>query len=273
MLRERIITALILGPLLIWAVLGSPPTITVAIITAVILLGAWEWSQFCGWSARLARGAYIIAIALTTLAVAWLSGGLFGVGASNHPIEIEQILLVAAVWWLCALAWLLLLPLRTSASSTAIAGVLVLVPPWVALVKLQESSRELLLFLLILVVAADIAAYFAGRAFGRVKLAPHISPGKTWEGAFGGVAGATLVAFWGAHWFNLPVIAFMSLCLATVLASIIGDLTESMFKRCVGLKDSGSLLPGHGGILDRLDSLTAAAPLFALGMIWMGVLT
>jgi phosphatidate cytidylyltransferase len=130
----------------------------------------------------------------------------------------------------------------------------------------------LLIFMMVLVVAADVGAYFAGRAFGRVKLAPRVSPGKTWEGVVGGMASAGLVAVAGAYWLQLPTASFLALCAAVAVASVVGDLTESMFKRSVGLKDSGTLLPGHGGILDRIDSISAAAPVFALGLMWFGAL-
>jgi phosphatidate cytidylyltransferase len=129
-----------------------------------------------------------------------------------------------------------------------------------------------LVFVLVLVFAADIGAYFAGRNFGRLKLAPRVSPGKTWEGVLGGLVSAALVAVVGAYWFDLPLARFLPLCTAVAAVSIVGDLTESMFKRYVGLKDSSKLLPGHGGILDRIDSLTAATPVFALGLMWLGVL-
>jgi phosphatidate cytidylyltransferase len=157
----------------------------------------------------------------------------------------------------------------------ALAGPLVLAPTWLALSSLHRVADHgpmLVLFLLVLVFAADVGAYFGGRAFGRLKLAPRVSPGKTWEGVIGGFAAAGVIATVGARWFALPVPAFLALCAAVVSLSIVGDLTESMFKRHVGLKDSSKLLPGHGGILDRIDSISAAAPVFALGMMWMGVL-
>jgi phosphatidate cytidylyltransferase len=122
------------------------------------------------------------------------------------------------------------------------------------------------------VVAADIGAYFAGRQFGRSKLAPRVSPGKTWEGVIGGLAAAAAMAFIGVEWFEKNPVPFMSLCAIVVVASIIGDLTESLFKRHAGLKDSGSILPGHGGVLDRVDSVTAAAPVFLVGLERLGLL-
>ncbi|HEX9140139.1 MAG TPA: phosphatidate cytidylyltransferase, partial [Steroidobacteraceae bacterium] len=118
----------------------------------------------------------------------------------------------------------------------------------------------------------DIGAFFAGRAYGRIKLAPRVSPAKTWEGVIGGLLLATALGVGGAYWFGEPVSLFVPLCLATAAFSVVGDLTESMLKRSVGMKDSGRLLPGHGGILDRIDSVTAAAPVFSLGLLWLGVL-
>jgi len=124
---------------------------------------------------------------------------------------------------------------------------------------------------LVLAWAADIGAYFAGGRFGRLRLAPIVSPNKTWEGVIGGLAAGFVVALAGLAWFDLPALAFVSLCIAAVLVSVVGDLLESMFKRQRGLKDSGSLLPGHGGVLDRIDSLTSSVPLLALGFGWLGL--
>ena len=125
---------------------------------------------------------------------------------------------------------------------------------------------------MLLVIAADIGAFFVGRSLGKRKLAPQVSPGKTWEGALGGLAAVALVAWGGAAYFGLPARQSIGFGCAVGIFSVIGDLTESMFKRSAGLKDSGMLLPGHGGILDRIDSVTAAAPLYALGLFGSGVI-
>jgi phosphatidate cytidylyltransferase len=157
-------------------------------------------------------------------------------------------------------------------------GVPVLVPSFVALSRLQVSGGgfargpQILLWMLLLVFAADIGAFFAGRRWGRRRLAPRVSPGKTWEGALGGLVTVAVVAVCGALHFGSSVAAGVVFGCAVGIFSIVGDLTESMFKRSAGLKDSGSLLPGHGGILDRIDSVTAAAPLYALGLFGSGVI-
>jgi phosphatidate cytidylyltransferase len=147
---------------------------------------------------------------------------------------------------------------------------------WLALTRLylqHDSGRELVIFVLVLAWAADIGAFFAGRRYGRMRLAPTVSPNKTWEGVIGGLCAGALIAFAGQAWFEAPGVAFVSLCVGAVLISVVGDLLESMFKRQRGMKDSGSLLPGHGGMLDRIDSLTASVPLLALGFGWLGLVS
>jgi phosphatidate cytidylyltransferase len=156
----------------------------------------------------------------------------------------------------------------------AVAGLVVLLPSWWLLVTLHATARgpALSLTLMSIVWAADVGAYGFGRWLGRRKLAPAVSPGKTWEGVSGGVFVAALVAAGAAQLLSLPVGALVALGVVTALVSVLGDLTESLFKRNVGVKDSGSLFPGHGGVLDRFDSFTAAMPLFVIGLIWLGVL-
>ncbi|MES1196791.1 MAG: phosphatidate cytidylyltransferase, partial [Steroidobacter sp.] len=123
--------------------------------------------------------------------------------------------------------------------------------------------------LLLIVAATDIGAYFTGRAFGKHKLAPRVSPGKTWEGVGGGLLSATVMAMVLSKWLSMPEVSFTMLCVVTAAFSIVGDLTESLFKRHAGLKDSGNILPGHGGVLDRIDSITAAAPVYVYGLMYL----
>jgi phosphatidate cytidylyltransferase len=158
-----------------------------------------------------------------------------------------------------------------------VAGVLALALAFVGfgrliLIEVPIRGAGYVFYLLLIIWAADIGAYFAGRAFGRLKLAPQVSPNKSWEGLLGGLAGGLALALAGAAVLKLPLLASGALGLAVVIASVVGDLTESMFKRHAGLKDSGRLLPGHGGVLDRIDSLIAGVPFFALGLGWLGVL-
>jgi phosphatidate cytidylyltransferase len=183
---------------------------------------------------------------------------------------------VALVWWFAAFLWLCLAPARVTPLSAALAGVLSLVPCWLALVHitLATQSARWVLFTLGLVWAADTGAFFAGRWLGRVPLAPRVSPKKTWEGALGGVLVSGIFAWICAtSVFTLDVWPFVVTCVAVAALSIVGDLTESMLKRAAGLKDSGTLFPGHGGMLDRIDSVTAAAPALVFALIGMKVIS
>jgi phosphatidate cytidylyltransferase len=181
---------------------------------------------------------------------------------------------LALCWWMIALAWIIWAPERGGRMAAALAGVLALVPTWIALVRIDvqwNNGAQWALFILALAFAADTGAFFAGRHFGRLHLAPRVSPNKTWEGVIGGMLLALAGAAIGAGWFGLPVFKFMSLCLLAAGLSVVGDLNESLLKRHVHLKDSGRLFPGHGGMLDRIDSVTAATPVMALGLMWLGV--
>jgi phosphatidate cytidylyltransferase len=256
-LKTRIVTAVV-GLLLLATVLFVVPVSGAkAIIALLVLAGAWEWSGFLGLSSNAGRGFYVLLIA-ALMALSYLV----------PPHQVELLLRAASVWWFAAFIWTFFFPTPIPIFLRWLCGALVLVPLFVALLKLYSFGAEILLFALFIVWAADIGAYFAGKQFGRVKLAPNISPGKTWEGVLGGLlAVAVLTVIW-ANWQNLPIAVFLPFCLAVGALSIVGDLTVSMFKRTAGLKDSGKLFPGHGGVLDRVDSVSAAAPLFALGLIW-----
>jgi phosphatidate cytidylyltransferase len=265
MLKQRILTALVLIPLLLVLVLWVPSVFALSFFAALILLGAWEWSAFLHTS-RPGRWGYVALVGLL-MAAAWYS--------TRHQAALEGWLIVACAWWAVALLWILLFPTRVSGVAATAAGLLVLVPAWIAVARLHtanDAGPKLTLFLLLLVWAADVGAYFTGRRLGRVKLAPRVSPGKTWEGVCGGFVASAVVALIGVGLFHLPALPFVMLCLAVSLVSIVGDLTESLFKRYAGLKDSGAVFPGHGGVLDRIDSVTAAAPFFVLGLGWLGLL-
>jgi len=263
MLRQRILTAVGLGGALLVVILLLPQSVALGVFALVVLVGAWEWSAFPRFSAPVVRFLYVLAVAITMA---------FVYQATRDAARLDALMWFALAWWSVAFLWVTLAPAAHNRFTVAGAGFIVLVPAWVALAHLYQSTvqgAERVLFLLTLVWAADIGAFFAGRAFGRVKLAVRVSPSKTWEGVIGGLLFAGLIAMIGAGWFGLQRLAFVSLCLAVVLLSIVGDLTESMFKRYAGLKDSGSIFPGHGGVLDRIDSVTAAAPAFLLGLRWL----
>jgi len=269
MLRLRILTAAILGGVLLLGLFVLAPRWTVLAFGAVLTIGAWEWAAFGGLHARPARFGYACAIGLLLL-LSWRWTG--------DPGHLLLLLTLACVWWVVAFLWLAFAPERHQPRLALLCGVPVLVPTFVALARLELVSHgvvrgpQIVLWLVLLVIASDIGAFFAGRHWGRRKLAPRVSPGKTWEGALGGLCAVALVARVGAAHFAMPVIPCIAFGCTVGIFSVVGDLTESMFKRSAGLKDSGVLLPGHGGLLDRIDSVTAAAPLYALGLFGSGVI-
>lgn len=260
MLKQRIITAVIALLALILVLFVFPPLGAELAIACIVLAGAWEWSAFLQAQSSLVRVVYVIFIAALMAVV-----GLF------WPQDIRVVLLAALVWWSTALIWTFVFPTGIANLLRWLCGAFVLIPLYAALVLLYEYNPSLLLFALLIVWCADIGAYFAGKKFGRVKLAPRISPGKTWEGVIGGLCLVVVLILVRSIWVdsNLPVL--IPFCLAVAGISIVGDLTVSMFKRTAGIKDSGAIFPGHGGVLDRIDSVAAAAPLFALGITWMGL--
>lgn len=242
-------------------VLFEVPAVVAQVVIAILIIGgAWEWSRFLGASGRASRIIYVVLLAVLM--------GLAGWQLAASSMFIFQL---ALVWWLAALVWVFFFPTPIPLALRWLCGALVLVPLFVALIALYRNDPALLLFALLIVWAADTGAYFAGRQFGRVKLAPRISPNKTWEGVIGGLLVVVLMSFAGAAWVDIELAVLIPFCLAVACMSIVGDLTVSMFKRNAGLKDSGTLFPGHGGVLDRIDSVAAAAPLFALGVSWMGL--
>jgi phosphatidate cytidylyltransferase len=264
-LRKRILTAAVLAAALLCVLLLLPPVATVIVVSAIVLLGAWEWSAFLRLPSTALRAAYVLLIALLMFA---------GWSVSATTAGRDFVMQVALAWWCVALLWITLAPRRAAGWSAALAGVLALVPAWLALILLRvglADGAQWVLFALLLVWVADIGAFFCGRLFGRVRLAPQVSPAKTWEGVLGGMLLSALCALAGAAWFHLPALAFLLLCLSAVAFSVVGDLTESLLKRFAGVKDSGTLFPGHGGVMDRIDSLTAAAPVLFVGLALLGV--
>ena len=260
MLKERVITALIAVAVLLLVLFVLPRAAAQAVIALLVLAGAWEWSGFLGSPSTPVRAVYVALIAVLMGLVTWLAPQINGL-----------LFQVALVWWVCALVWTLFYPTPIPLAVRWGAGALVLVPLYDALIVLYLAGPAVPLGALLIVWAADTGAFAAGKLFGRVKLAPQISPGKTWEGVIGGLFTVAVLAVAGAYLFDVSVGVLVPFCLAIACASVVGDLTVSMFKRTAGLKDSGSIFPGHGGVLDRVDSVAAAAPLFALGIAWTGL--
>lgn len=267
-LKLRIITAAILLPIVIWCVFFAPgPASFAALAATVVTIGAWEWTAMMGWQNKLARAAFAALVLLLLL-------------CSRLPVIMPYhniIYMLSVGFWLVALRLVLGYPDNTKVWARTWlllpVGLVLLVPAWLGLTTLHSESAWWLMYLFGLVWGADTGAYFAGRAFGKNKLAPQVSPGKTREGLFGGLALTMVLAIAVALYRDLNGVhlaAFLGLSLLTVLASVLGDLFESMAKRRVGIKDSGSIFPGHGGALDRIDSLTSAAPVFALGWLLAG---
>jgi phosphatidate cytidylyltransferase len=254
-----------MAALVLVILLWLSPAVAVAAVMVIVAAGAWEWAGFAEAKSAGARAAYVAAV-IAAVALAW--------HVTATESSLTAFLWCAAAWWLGSVAWLMFAPGHGGPWAVAAAGFAVLVPAAVGLgrlVQLEPRGQVLLLFLLVLIAAADVGAYFGGRAFGKRKLAPRISPNKTWEGFWSGMVASCCAALAGGLLLDEPLLPWVSVCMAVALISVVGDLVESMFKRRAGLKDSSSLLPGHGGVLDRLDSLTAAGPMFLLGLLVLGV--
>lgn len=262
MLKYRILTALVLIPLVFLAIYYLPPLYFSGVALIFILMAAWEWATLIGWNKWYFRITYLCLITVV----------LF-ISLLTLPTIIP--ITLASIWWFGWMIYLFFIRNKTALPKIpkwliGFAGVFILVACWDALVVLKSRNPDWLMFLLLLVWFADIAAYFGGRRYGKHPLAPAISPNKTIEGMLAGIFAAFILAFvvqrsWGepsltSHW------GWISIAFPAILAAVVGDLFESLLKRTQGIKDSGQLLPGHGGLLDRVDSLLAAAPVFVCGI-------
>ena len=261
MLKQRIITAIIIAPIAIACVFFLPLPGFSLFVGFMITVSAWEWANLADFSGieRLFYSAFIALL----LGLAWFAPPLW-------------VLVPSVIWWAFAFVLVISYPQLTHLWSHQITrsliGIVMLLPGFVALVQLkqQADSQFLILLFFFLIWGADIGAYFTGRAFGKRKLAPEVSPGKSWAGVWGGLATSALITIGMVIWLGKPDLLtgrglfFLTMCLFVVAVSVLGDLTISMFKRFRGVKDSSNLLPGHGGFLDRLDSLLSAGPVFAL---------
>lgn len=268
---QRIRTGLAMAVPAVLLILYAAPVVLECVLGALILAAAWEWSALAGLSTAAGRRVYVGATA-GVMALAAMTAG-------PGRVALEPVLLASGVGWVAAAAAVMAYPRGTSlwgpVACRALLGLFVLIPPWVALMYLRSvpHGEWLLLFCIALIAFVDIGAFFAGRSLGGPKLLPAVSPAKTWSGFCGGLLGGMALAVVVASGVGMPAGTFrlwMLVCLLTALAAVVGDLLESMLKRHTGIKDSGSLLPGHGGLFDRLDSLTAGLPVFALGTLMAG---
>lgn len=276
MLKQRVITALVLAVIFLAALFGLPAGYFSFFIGAVLLIGAWEWANLSGFPAVWQRLGYAFLLLLLLIAASLYMGFDGEASPRLDDLAIRDLLIIGCGWW--ALALLLVQGYPSSSvlwghkALRLAMGVMVLIPTWVALVYVRQQSNGawLVLLLMLVVAVADSGGYFAGRRFGKYKLAPAVSPGKTWEGFAGGFLANCLLALILSQVLNQDLLLMLVLILPTSLISVLGDLLESMVKRHAGAKDSGSILPGHGGILDRVDGITAGAPVFALALLASG---
>jgi len=294
LLKQRILTAVILAPAVIAGIFYLPLNYFAGSLLAIMAIGAWEWGPLMGFASNKRRMAFVFATALLigllwyfiTLNNIWLNTGNSEALSSPHSL-VTLILWLAVIWWVLSAGLTLLYPRYSQFWSShrsirAVFGWLTLVPTWLAFVVLRSNDfnadpyhgAQLIMVLFLMVWSADVGAYFVGKAIGRHKLLPNVSPGKTIEGFIGGVVFACVLVSIAGYIIGWDSQRFIMVLLVTALIttiSVLGDLNESMFKRQAGIKDSGSILPGHGGILDRIDSLTATAPIYALCYILIGL--
>jgi phosphatidate cytidylyltransferase len=272
-LLQRVITALVLAPLALAGVLLLPSNWFALALALVFAYGLWEWGRLIGLQRRRMRALLVVLNLLAMGLLLWFF--------RDRPLALAPLVYIGVLWWLVALLWLRTIafaaePTRRNLELKWLVGSLVTLPAWCAawLLHASEQGPYWTLFVLLLIWAGDIGAYFSGRRFGRNKLAPSISPGKTREGLYGQVLVSALFALAVGTQLvegRVALAALVGLAVVTVLLSVVGDLFESLIKRHSHQKDSGTLFPGHGGMLDRLDSVFAALPIFVAGKLWLGL--
>lgn len=276
MLKQRVITAVLIVLVLFAALAFLTAPLLSLLFAALILLAAWEWGDMTGLASRPLRAGFVALCAAVMALLSW-HVDLYGQIANDR---LREVMVVACLWWSIGLLWVKAYPQSAvmwgSRPMRGLMGVLVLAPGWLSISYLgfRAGGVWLILLVIALVAAADIGAYFVGRALGKAKLAPAVSPGKSWAGFWGGLCSAMalmlVLSLVLAERMPGSLLAMLVLAAFTVLASVLGDLLESMVKRHRGIKDSGQILPGHGGLMDRIDSLTAAVPVFTLGLLSVG---
>jgi phosphatidate cytidylyltransferase len=272
MLLQRVLTALLLFPLALLLVLWPSTEIFAPLVAIAFLVAIWEWTRLAGVTNEGLRASLLVASAVI----------FFGLWTLRNSGLWPLVIVIGVLWWIVTCQWLRhfafgAAPTRENQLIKLGAGALVIFPAWVAGMQIHGQppyGHWWTLLALAIVWAADIGAYFSGRLFGKRKLAPTISPGKTWAGVYGAfVAGALVAGFggWLLDVTGLKLAGLIVLSIFTVVASIVGDLLESLMKRHAAVKDSGNIFPGHGGLLDRMDSVFAALPVFAAGKLLLGL--
>ncbi|MEE8119873.1 MAG: phosphatidate cytidylyltransferase [Gammaproteobacteria bacterium] len=265
MLKQRVITALILLPVVLALVFAAPTWLLAGVFGLIMLIAADELVQLAGWHNPVVRSVFLL-VTLAALTGGWVLG---------HRESGLELLLYAALAWLAVIFIVLVMKPRLPRWLVISGGLLMLVTCWTSVAVLHETSsagRAWLMLLLLLVWAVDVGGYFTGKHFGKHRLAPAISPGKTWEGVLGGLVVAMLVAVSWSWGLSLDVLPILAIGGGVTVIAIAGDLFESLLKRQAGIKDSGSILPGHGGILDRLDSLIVTAPVYVFVLLTLGLI-
>lgn len=272
MLKQRILTAAILIPFVL-AMILLPPTGVFATMVALAFLGAsYEWAQLAGCRTRVGQGIVVAAAAAIFASLIIV----------RTPGLLTVLTFVGVAWWIGCCFWLrhFTFAAAPNAENRLLklgVGVLVVVPAFAAALMMHATDKGhwWTLLGLVIVWAADTGAYFSGRYFGRRKLAPRISPGKTWAGVYGAIVAGALFTLGGGYLLGVrdggQLVGLLVLGIVTVAVAVVGDLFESLMKRHADVKDSGSLFPGHGGLLDRLDSVFAALPVFAAGKLLLGL--
>lgn len=269
MLKYRLLTAFLMGPLILWGIYVLPENWFTLFALVLVSFGAWEWSVFSGLNKPLQRGIFVAVNFILFVTVLLLQ---------NNEINIV-IIALALLWWFICIPLLIKFPFQKNnflhkSIMTSFVGTTLLLAMLVSMVLLRNNpvyGSEYVLYVILMIWFADSGAYFAGRSLGKNKLIPKVSPGKTWEGVAGAFVVTIIVAFVAVDLLNIPsshTLGFIVITLVTLIYSIIGDLSVSMFKRMANVKDSGHIIPGHGGILDRIDSLMSGLPVFVAGL-WL----
>jgi phosphatidate cytidylyltransferase len=274
--KQRLITALILAPLMVGGIFFLPIEQFAYFIGFIVTVAAWEWANLSGYSSPIVRIGYAGFVAVATFVAAYFI---------DKNAELASLILAVGVfWWFVACLLVIQYPdkvvLWQARPVRAVLGLLVLIPMWVGFMTLksQEHSSLIIVYVMLLIWGADTGAYFSGKTWGNKKLAPNVSPGKSWAGFWGGLATTGLIAVIFSlcinQWLRPMTLADFTLLAVmtfiTAIISVMGDLVESMMKRHRGIKDSSQLLPGHGGVLDRIDSMASAVPVFAFFMLLFG---